>query len=595
MSFSTRISFCAALLACVFATAAPAHDFLDRVEGARESGALSHDGAYQNLFRYVFDRDLVSPALLGESTAPLKCLQEIIERYESDRSTLAPATIEEIDGYLSAARNFGKTAATYVSPSGTFEFTYSTSGGNAVPAADTNPANGVPDYVEKCAIYADSSWTREITEIGFDAPSLTGGVYPISFQNMGAYGFAVSTGGGASYIVIENDFVGFPNNQDPEGNQLGAAKATIAHEFKHASQFATGSYGGWAEMDATWMEDIVFDDTNDYYSYLGSGNNITAPSTPLDQGGGPSYEDCIWGHFLSESFGLPFMVDHAARLSSQTITVAYRDEFLDYATTWTDEFTNFATWNYLVGSHANTSLPGYEEAADFPIVFPTFEANLVYADYPYTNNNSLDNMAMRFYKLRGLSAFAGNIRVEFDGANDNRPLQVILVSKVKAAFGGGWEREDVPLDANIDGDYTAIRPGDQLSQAGVIVVYPARTSGGASSYDITISESAVATDVADGTLPTRIFGLEPNAPNPFNPTTTVAFSLPHPMTAELAIYNQAGRLVKTIVRGERLDAGRNAFTWDGNDDAGRPAGSGVYHARLVAGKLSDTTQMILIR
>lgn len=594
MSFSFRIPFIAAMLACTFATAAHAHDFLDRVQDASEAGAISADAAYQSLFRYAFDRDAVSPELLGQSTAPLKCLQDVIAQYQKDRDTLSPATTAEIEGYLDVVLYFGKTAATYVSPSGTFEFTYSTSGGNAVPSADVNPANGVPDYVEKCAIYADSSWTRQITEVGFDAPSLTGGVYPMSFQNMGAYGFAVSTGGGSSYIVIENDFAGFPNNSDPEGNQLGAAKATIAHEFKHASQFATGSYGGWAEMDATWSEDIVFDLTDDYYNYLGSGNNMTAPSTPLDQGGGASYEDCIWGHFLSESFGLPFMVDHAARLSTQTITVAYRDEFLDNATTWADEFTNYATWNYLVGSHANTSLPGYEEAGDFPIVFPTFEANLVYANYPYANNNSLDNMAMRFYKLRGLSNFAGNIRIEFDGANNNRPLDVVLVSKVKDAFGGGWEREDIPLDANVDGDYTAIRPGAQLAQAGVIVVYPARTSGGASSYDITISEN-VATDVTDGLVSTRIFGLEPNAPNPFNPTTTIAFALPHAMSAELAIYSPAGRLVRTLVANQRLEAGRNTFQWDGNDDAGHPAGSGVYHARLVAGKLRDTKQMILIR
>ena len=54
------------------------------------------------------------------------------------------ATWQEVEGYLEGIRSFPKTAATYISPSGIFEFTYSTSGGNGVPVNSSGPAGRLP-------------------------------------------------------------------------------------------------------------------------------------------------------------------------------------------------------------------------------------------------------------------------------------------------------------------------------------------------------------------------------------------------------------------------------------------------------------------
>jgi hypothetical protein len=81
---------------------------------------------------------------------------------------------------------------------------------------------------------------------------------------------------------------------------------TVAHEFKHASQYSytAWSEGNWVELDATWVEDIVYDRTNDYYNYIfGADSPFTNPELPLDNGGAGLYEDANWEHYQTEKLG----------------------------------------------------------------------------------------------------------------------------------------------------------------------------------------------------------------------------------------------------------------------------------------------------
>jgi flagellar hook assembly protein FlgD len=88
--------------------------------------------------------------------------------------------------------------------------------------------------------------------------------------------------------------------------------------------------------------------------------------------------------------------------------------------------------------------------------------------------------------------------------------------------------------------------------------------------------------------------LKQNAPNPFNPRTTIRFDLPAAGTVRLAIYDVAGRLVKVLVEGE-IPAGSHEAVWDGRDSAGRGMASGGYFARLQAGGKVETVRMGLVR
>ncbi len=70
-----------------------------------------------------------------------------------------------------------------------------------------------------------------------------------------------------------------------------------------------------------------------------------------------------------------------------------------------------------------------------------------------------------------------------------------------------------------------------------------------------------------------------NVPNPFNPTTMIAYQVPVAADVRLVIYNTLGQEVRTLVN-DRVTAGYYQVTWDGRTGLGAEAGSGVYFARL---------------
>lgn len=91
-----------------------------------------------------------------------------------------------------------------------------------------------------------------------------------------------------------------------------------------------------------------------------------------------------------------------------------------------------------------------------------------------------------------------------------------------------------------------------------------------------------------------LFALAPAAPNPFNPTTTLSFTLPVAQDVKLVVFGLDGRVVRTLVSGAQA-AGRHEVTWDGRDDAGRAASSGSYLCRLQSGAQVDARKITLMK
>jgi hypothetical protein len=94
-------------------------------------------------------------------------------------------------------------------------------------------------------------------------------------------------------------------------------------------------------------------------------------------------------------------------------------------------------------------------------------------------------------------------------------------------------------------------------------------------------------------LPVK-FSLYPNYPNPFNPSTTIQYDLAHPGPVQLSIYNALGQLVRTLVDGTQ-PAGRRTVEWDGLNNGGEPAASGLYFYRLRADEQATTRKMLLVK
>jgi hypothetical protein len=91
-----------------------------------------------------------------------------------------------------------------------------------------------------------------------------------------------------------------------------------------------------------------------------------------------------------------------------------------------------------------------------------------------------------------------------------------------------------------------------------------------------------------------VLTLEQNAPNPFNPTTSISWIVPRRMQARLDVFDVTGAHVATLQDGE-VDAGRTSVRWDGRDGAGRPVASGTYFyvLRTPMGRLQR--KMLLIK
>lgn len=85
-----------------------------------------------------------------------------------------------------------------------------------------------------------------------------------------------------------------------------------------------------------------------------------------------------------------------------------------------------------------------------------------------------------------------------------------------------------------------------------------------------------------------------NFPNPFNPSTYIAYELSTPGIASIGIYNVKGQKIRSLVK-EHQDRGYHQILWDGKDEHGDSVASGVYYYRLNVGNVSTCNKMLLMK
>lgn len=92
----------------------------------------------------------------------------------------------------------------------------------------------------------------------------------------------------------------------------------------------------------------------------------------------------------------------------------------------------------------------------------------------------------------------------------------------------------------------------------------------------------------------RTFSLGQNHPNPFNPSTTIDYSLSESSRVELKIFNLRGQEVRALVDRE-MPAGDHSTHWDGKDSQGRRVSSGIYIYRMRFGNEIKTRKMVVLK
>jgi len=91
------------------------------------------------------------------------------------------------------------------------------------------------------------------------------------------------------------------------------------------------------------------------------------------------------------------------------------------------------------------------------------------------------------------------------------------------------------------------------------------------------------------------YALAPNYPNPFNPSTTIEFTLPLNKLISLRIYDMTGREVRALISPSEYTAGKHAVVWDGKDNIGQAVSSGQYIYRLEFGGFVKSRTMMLLK
>ena len=101
-------------------------------------------------------------------------------------------------------------------------------------------------------------------------------------------------------------------------------------------------------------------------------------------------------------------------------------------------------------------------------------------------------------------------------------------------------------------------------------------------------------DMSDNVESSRQTTLTSVHPNPFNPQTTLEYSLSVGNRVRIDIYDARGSLVRSLVD-QTMPAGDHRVTWNGGDQDGRPVGSGVYFVKMAAGSHVETRKIVLLK
>ena len=124
------------------------------------------------------------------------------------------------------------------------------------------------------------------------------------------------------------------------------------------------------------------------------------------------------------------------------------------------------------------------------------------------------------------------------------------------------------------------------------IKYPEMTSQGFYIADFD-PEDFIKPVVTENSKPGE-FDLVGNFPNPFNPVTTIKFSLGKKGYTELSIYNITGQKIRELISDD-LTAGIHSVVWNGRDEDNRPVSSGVYISRLKMEGKVETLRMTLVK
>ncbi len=470
---------------------------------------------------------------------------------------------------------------------GHFKIFYDTSDYNE-PALLDEYGQRIPNtslaFVDSVGKYFNHSWEYFIDTLGYLPPPMQVGqlYYVIEIENLGSslYGETVFSESDridnyippryTSYIRIDNDFM------DVYSKGIAGVKVTSAHEFHHAIQL--GSYGFlntdlyFYELTSTWMEDVVFDEVNDYYQYIKNSRgeprgqfrypDISFTSSSQNV----SYSRAIWGKFIEKRYSRNVMRRTWETIRSQYNSIQALDSALvEVGGSYRQAFREWTTWNFNTGPSSDT-VKYYSEARHYPKIIK--RSPIKYA-HTYTSFTDSIQAVSSVYQPICI------VNLPFDSCTT--PNMMIAVSNLDIGSLGSSQRFRFTYElANVGDDtFTLLNNGIfvRLKTEG-------KDSWSTQEYEIDSTTNQIPSIVSD----VKVY------PHPFLPKGRKPLIFRLPAASEkfgkLYIYSISMDLVfeKEI---ELMSLNfEPKIEWDGHDNRGSLVPSGIYfYVIFVEGKM----------
>lgn len=486
-----------------------------------------------------------------------------------------------------------------VSASRRFRFHYADSGIDAIPLDDLD-SNGAPDYLEEVEKAFEKSYDYQVVQLGYLPPPDDGGAdgpeFDVYIHNLsGVYGLTTTDGGvpgttqddRRTYVEIDNDFL---NDYFTPG--VPGARVTAAHEYFHAVQFAYRTIQNsnelfYYELCSVWMEDVVYDEINDYYQYLPS--FFRRPDISFNRFDPFLHYlgEALWNHFLVKKFNDLNLVRRSWELMRNDVLAidAVNQSLDEQGSTLTDAFAEFAVWNYFTGGRADP-VAFYDESDQYPEV--RFKGDFTISADTTISDSSL-SLSHKYYKFTTFSAggyfLTGNV-----AAGGNWKFAAIVKRPGEAA---SFQIFDLTDGLNLK----------FLPQFTDIVVIPINVQvlDGPDLNRLTSTYSTFTFNLIRVPVDqTDEQGIIDIYPNPFiiskHNRINFEFFPKGTQDLEVRILTSGGRIIRTeaLTNGSGL-LSISSFIWDGTDDRNEPVSSGIYIIQLKQAGFTDVKKFAVVR
>ncbi len=506
----------------------------------------------------------------------------ITERAFSLEKCYTSNIIMERDGVAKTVSKRPQHDTSAVSLEGHFRVHYDISGFHSPDMSDID-SNTVPDYIDSTMVYFEFALDIIIDQLGYRIPlndnGLGGGdeidIYVQEYSSKG-YGatqpddFLGDTS--SAFIYIDNNFA--ESQYGTKG--YDALRITAAHELFHVVHYAyavDSDLMWWMEQSSVWMEEIMWEDANDYFFLLKYFFYDTETNKrPIDYNNGNFiYGAAIWPIFLALQYGNDIIRKIWEALSvSKTKSIQVFDSVLPGGLA--QAFHEFAIWNYFTGQRFVEDR-FYPDSAFFDAEIPI--------DWT-TDNEVYETVISSNY----LTSSYGEIILE-PNAEKNDLLKVIITPQEGSSF-----LFTIILFNNTDDfliqEMSSINEIILDKDWGKAVIVTSCTEFIGLNNKFTVNTELIRTLVVQSESTIEDFKLD-TYPNPFNQAATISLELNNGSPITVNIYSITGQRVAEVFNGFKY-SGTSYFIWKPEN-----VSTGMYFVKVVSPYCTKTRKLLYFK